>query len=76
MNDVRIAFDRHEFVDFNSADLGHATDIITAQVDEHDMFGALFGIGQQIGFKLAFFFRRGATAARAGDGAQLNGVAG
>ena len=76
VNDVRITFDRHQLVDFDAADRGDPADVVAAQVDQHDVLGALFGVGEQIGFELALFFRGGAAAACAGDGAQLDGIAG
>ena len=72
VNDVGIAFDRHQLVDFDAANRGDPADVVAAQVDQHDVLGALFGVGEQIGFELALFFRRGAAAACAGDGAELD----
>ena len=67
---------RHQLVDFDAADRRDPADVVAAEIDQHDVFGALFGVGEQIGFELALFFGGGAAAARAGDRAQLDGIAG
>ncbi len=76
MNHMGIPFDGHQLIDFDAADGGDPADIVAAEIDQHDMLGAFFRVGQQFGFELALFFRRGAAPARAGDGAQLDGIAG
>ena len=76
MDHVGVALDGHELVDFDAADGGDAADIVAAQIDQHDVLGAFLRVREQVGFQLAFFFRRGAAPARAGDGAELDGIAG
>ena len=76
MNHVGVALDGHQFVDFDAADRRDAADVVSTEIDQHDVFGPFLRVGKQIGFELAFFFRRGAAPARAGDRAELDGVAG
>ncbi len=46
VHDVAVAFDRHEVGDFDGAELRDAADIVAGEVDEHEVFGALFGVGE------------------------------
>jgi len=67
MHDVGIALDHHLLGDLHRAGLRHAPGIVAAQIDQHDMFGALLGIRQQFIGECCVFLRRRAAPARAGD---------
>ena len=49
MQHVRVFFNRHLLGDFDRADVGNAANIVAPQINQHEVLGALFGIGQQIG---------------------------
>ena len=49
MHDVRVTFDDEFVGDLDAAGLGHATDVIATQVEQHQMLGTFFGVGQQFG---------------------------
>ena len=53
MHHVRIALDEHQPLHLHRAVLAHAAEIVAAQVDEHDVLGALLGIGEQFGLRAA-----------------------
>ena len=59
-------------VDLNRPDLCHAPDIIAAKVEQHQMFGALLFIGQQIGADICVFACVCAAFARTGNGANIH----
>ena len=69
MHDMAVAFDDELFGRAHGADLGHAAHVVSAQIQQHQMFGALFGIGQQISLQRLVLFDGGAAFAGAGDGA-------
>ena len=69
MHDVGIAFDRHDVGDGDGAEFGGAAHVVAAEVDEHDVFGAFLGVGEEVFFE-GFVFGVGlAAAAGAGEGA-------
>ena len=74
MHHVRVALDEHQPLDFHRAVFADAAKIVAAEVDEHDVFGALFGIGEKLGFEFAVLFFGAAARHGAGDGA-VEGVA-
>src|SRR5690606_41193077 len=76
VHDVGIALDGHGVRDLDRAGLGNAADVVAGQVDEHDVFGALLRVGQQLLFQAQIFFLGGAALARAGQGADGDGFAG
>jgi hypothetical protein len=47
VHDVRVAFQRHVLRHPHSAELGHAPDVVAAQVDQHHVLGALLLAGLQ-----------------------------
>jgi len=53
MHDVRVAFHEHQVLDLNGAEVRDAAEVVTAEIDEHDVLGDLFGVGAQIGFERA-----------------------
>ncbi len=67
MHDVGVVLDDELFGDLDTADLGDAADIVAPEIEQHQMLGALLGIAEQFGGKLAILRRRGATPARTGN---------
>ena len=53
MHDVGVALDHQRSFGLDRADLGDAADVVAAEVDEHDVLGALLGVGQQLGLERA-----------------------
>ena len=46
MHDVAVSLDRHDVAELHAAVLRDSANIVTSKIDEHDMFGAFFGIGR------------------------------
>jgi len=53
---VGIPFDVHQRFDLHRPPLGDPAHVVPAEVDEHDVFGALLCVGQQPPFELRVFF--------------------
>ena len=49
MHDVRIPFYDHEVGHVHRSGLCDASDIVTSEIDEHDVFGALLLISEEVG---------------------------
>ena len=45
VHDVGVALDDHEFIDTYGAELGGTSDVVSGEVDEHDVLGSFFGVG-------------------------------
>src|SRR5690606_19508279 len=45
---VRIAFDDHLLGELHRTGLGDAADVVTAEIDQHQVLGELLGIGEQL----------------------------
>ncbi len=57
VHDMRVALDDHQVTDTDAAVGAHASDVVASQVHQHDVLGALLGIGEQIvGAALVLFF--------------------
>lgn len=71
VHDVRVALDEHKVFGLYAAELGDATDIVAAEVDEHDVLGYFFGVVAEVFFERSVggFIR--AAGAGAGDGTVL-----
>ena len=54
-------------VTLTRADLGDAADIVAAEVEQHQMFGALLGVGEKLVGERPVLVRRRAARPRAGD---------
>ena len=67
MHDVAVTLDRVAFRDFHRTGLGHAAHVVAAQVEQHEMLGALLGVGQQARLVGAVFVRSRPARAGAGD---------
>ena len=57
-------------VSSTEAGLADAADIVAAEIDQHQVFGAFFRIGEQFLFEREVFFARGAARPGASDRAQ------
>ena len=61
---LAVALDEELIGDLDGADLGDAADIVAAEIEQHQMLGALLGIGEQFGFERLILVRgRAARAA-------------
>ena len=67
MHHLAVALDEELVGDLDGADLGDAADVVAAEIEQHQVLGALLRIGQQFGFERLVLVRRGAARARAGD---------
>jgi len=74
VHDVAVAFDDEALAQLHAARFGDAPDIVAAQVDQHEVLGALLGVGQQFGFQCGIGFGRGAARTGAGDRAHGDGA--
>ena len=72
MHDVAVTLNDHEVLDLHCAEIADPAQIIAGQIDQHDVLGALLGVGEQLLFQGNVFRRRRSAAARAGDRANLN----
>src|SRR3546814_9653732 len=66
VHDVAVALDHELLADLHRAWLGDAADVVAAQVDQHQVFGPLLRISEQLGFERGVLFR--CLPARAGAG--------
>ena len=46
---VRIALDRHQFVDLDAARRADATEVVAFEIDQHHVLGAFLGMGDELG---------------------------
>ena len=69
MHDVAVVFDDELLGDLARCRFGDAAHIVAPEIEQHQMLGALLGVGQQLRRQLAVLRRRGAAGPRAGDGA-------
>jgi len=46
VHDVAVTLDGHHFADDDGADFGDPADVVAVQIDEHDVLGSFFWIGQ------------------------------
>ena len=74
MHHLAVALDEELIGDFDAADLGDAADIVAAEIEQHQMLGALLGIGEQLLLERLVFVRRGAAPPRAGERANGHGA--
>ncbi len=69
MHDMAIALNREFFGRAYGADFGNPAHVVPSQIQQHEMLGQLFGIGQKISLQGLIVFSIGAALARAGNGA-------
>src|SRR6185437_1652553 len=75
VHDVRVAFHEHEVADAHGAEVAYAANVIAAEIDEHDVFGALFFVGAQFLLQAQVFGFIFTALTSSGDGAVLKLVA-
>ena len=72
MHDVAVALDEELVGDGDAADLGDAADVVAAEVEQHQVLGALLRIGEQFALPApcprAALRPRGAGAGDRADG--------
>ena len=66
---VGVALDEHEVANFYGSVLADAAEIVAAEIDEHDVFGAFFFVSEHFLFEGRVFGIVAATGVGAGDGA-------
>jgi hypothetical protein len=69
VHDVGVALDEHQAVDFDGAEFADAADVVAAEVDQHDVLGALLFVVSISSASALVFFLIGAARAGSGDGA-------
>ena len=70
MHDVAVALDGKGFGHLDAADFGDAANVVAGQVNQHDVFGALFGVVDE--FDFSGFVQLGCCAARARTSQRTN----
>ena len=76
MHHVGVAFHDRVVGDLDRAGQADAAEVVTGEVDEHQVLGAFLRIGEQFGFELAVGGFVGAARTRAGDRTDLAEAAG
>ena len=71
VHDVGVALDGHELVDLDAADPGDPPEVVSAQVDEHDMLGPLLGVLEELVGQQPVLLFGLPPPSRPGDGPQL-----
>src|SRR5690606_24914366 len=69
VHDVGVALDDHFLGQPYRAVFSHTTDVVAAQVDQHQVLGQFLGVAEQVLLQRQVGLFGGATRARAGDGA-------
>ena len=72
---VRIGLDGHELIHPHAAGLAHAPEVVALQIDEHDVFGALLGVGGKFGHLARIISGAAAARPRAGDRTRVDAPA-
>ncbi len=75
MHDMAVTLDSHHFSDAHRAEIGDPTNVIARKIDKHDVFGALFWIGQEFGGVPLVLRDGGAATARPCDRPNLDDIA-
>ena len=75
MHDMAEALDEELIGHGDGADLRDAADIVAAEIEQHQMLGALLRIGEQFCFQRLVLMRRFAARPRAGERADGDDVA-
>ncbi len=74
MHHVRVALDHHIVGDNHATGIGHAANVVTAQVHQHHVLGDFLWVRQQFVGQCLILFAALATRAGAGDGAYGDGI--
>jgi hypothetical protein len=72
VHDVGVALDHAELVDAHGSHLRHATDVVAAEIDEHQVLGPLLGIGEQLGLERPVLLGGLSARPRPGDGTHVD----
>ena len=72
---MRVALDGHEVDDLDRSGNRDAPELVAPEVDEHEVFGALLLVGEQVVGQGAVLAFRCAPRARPGDGPEARGAA-
>jgi hypothetical protein len=56
VHDVAVALERHHLVQFETPVFDDPSDIVASKIDEHDVFGDLFGVFSQFSGQMTIFF--------------------
>ena len=67
MHHVAVALEEEAVGHLDGADLGDAADIVAAEVEQHQVLGALLGVGEQLLAEVLVLGRGRAARAGAGD---------
>ena len=67
VHDVRVALERHERRHAHAAVLAHAAEVVAAEIDEHDVLGALLLVALQLVGEALILFVGPAARPRAGN---------
>ena len=67
MHDVAVALDEELVGDLDGADLGNAADVVAAEIEQHQMLGALLRVGQELVLQRLVLVRRRAARPGAGE---------
>src|SRR6516165_9203649 len=76
VHDLAVALNEELVCHFDGAYLGNPADVVAAEIEQHEVLGALLGIGEEFGFKRQIFARRSAAWPRAGDRTNSDNPAG
>ncbi len=74
MHHMGIALDDHQVRDLHGADFGHPPQVVSTQVDQHQVFRSLLRVMQQFVRQLSIFLLGLATRFGPGDGAQRGDI--
>ena len=64
MHHLAVALDEELVGDLDGADLGHAADVVAAEIEQHQVLGAFLRVGEELDFERLVLVRR--SAARRG----------
>jgi hypothetical protein len=67
MQHVGVALDNHQLADADGAVSRDSTNVVSAQIDQHEMLGAFLFVGDELGGHPCVILRRSAATACAGD---------
>ena len=67
VHDLAVALDEELVGDADGADLGHPADVVAPEIEQHQVLGALLGIGEQLLLQRLVLVRRRPARPRAGD---------
>ena len=72
MHNVRVALDKHQALGPHAGEFRDSPDVVSPQVHQHDVLGALLLVGEQIRLEPLVFFLSPPARARAGDRSVLD----